>query len=478
MEDNVVGKDGNSLTKVTKSESKLGWLKDFFMFFAEAFSNGDLLTKLSFVFMGCSNFFRGQRVKGILFLLIEIAYIFYLATIGIDSFKGLATLGTKEQGMVMDEDKGIYIMQQGDNSMLMLLAGVVAISTTVIFIFIWRATIKSGYKVQLLQEAGKKVPTIKEDIYRYFDKDLHKTMLALPLTGIFLFNLLPLFFMILIAFTNYDNNHQPPGNLFTWVGLESFYDLLFSGSTLANTFWPVLGWTIIWAIFATFLNYIFGILLALLIDKDGIRFKGMWRTIFVISIAVPQFVSLLICRLMLNDNGPINVLLRDWGVIGQGEYLPFLSDPTWARVTVIIVNLWIGIPHTMLQVTGVLSNIPKELYDAAKVDGANSFVIFWKITLPYIVFVTQPQLITQFIGNVNNFNVIYFLTGGGPATLDYYQAGKTDLLVTWLYKLTTGAIKDYNYASAIGIIVFILSATFSLFAYHRTASYKDEEVFQ
>ena len=471
-------KKEEGLTTITKSKSKLGWLKDFFGVFGEAFSKGDIITKLSFVFMGFSNFFRGQRFKGLLFLLIEIAYVFFMVTFGVDAFKGLTTLGTKEQGMVMDEEQGIYIMQQGDNSMLMLLAGVIAISTTVIFILTWRASIKSAYKVQLIKQSGKEVPSLKEDIHSYFDSELHKTLLLLPLTGIFLFNVLPLFFMILIAFTNFDNNHQPPGNLFTWVGLDNFYDLLLSGSTLANTFWPVLGWTLIWAVFATFLNYIFGILLALLIDKEGIKFKGLWRTIFVISIAVPQFVSLLICRLMLNDNGPVNILLRQLGIIRPEEYLPFLTDPTWARVTVIVVNLWIGIPHTMLQVTGVLSNIPSELYDAAKVDGANSFVIFWKITLPYIVFVTQPQLITQFVGNINNFNVIFFLTGGGPATLDYYQAGKTDLLVTWLYKLTTGSIKDYNYASTIGIVVFILSATFSLITYHRTTSFKDEEVFQ
>jgi arabinogalactan oligomer/maltooligosaccharide transport system permease protein len=284
--------------------------------------------------------------------------------------------------------------------------------------------------------------------------------------------------MILIAFTNFDNAHQPPGNLFTWAGLSNFKTLLLSGQKIAQTFWPVLGWTLVWAVLATFLNYIGGILLALLINREGTRFKGLWRTIFVISIAIPQFVSLLVIRVMLNNDGAINQLLRDVGIIGAKDYLPFLSDPTWARASVIVVNLWVGIPYTMLVTTGILQNIPKELYEAAKVDGANPFVIFVKITMPYVFFVTTPYLITQFIGNINNFNVIYFLTGGGPLSLDYYQAGKTDLLVTWLYKLTTGTMKDYSYASAIGIIVFILSAVFSLIAYRRTSSYKREEDFQ
>ena len=132
----------------------------------------------------------------------------------------------------------------------------------------------------------------------------------------------------------------------------------------------------------------------------------------------------------------------------------------------------------MLVVTGILQNIPRELYESAKVDGANPFVTFVKITMPYVIFVTTPYLITQFIGNINNFNVIYFLTNGGPLSLDYYQAGKTDLLVTWLYRLTTGTVKDYSYASTIGIMVFIISATISLLTYRHTSSYKREEEFQ
>jgi arabinogalactan oligomer/maltooligosaccharide transport system permease protein len=171
-------------------------------------------------------------------------------------------------------------------------------------------------------------------------------------------------------------------------------------------------------------------------------------------------------------------LLRDLGFIGPKDFLPFLSNPTWARVSVIIVNLWVGIPFTMLITSGILMNIPADLYESARVDGANAVVTFFRITMPYVLFVTTPYLITQFIGNFNNFNVIYFLTGGGPNTLDYYQAGKTDLLVTWLYKLTTGTMKDYSYASTIGILVFIISATFSLITYRNTTSYKKEEDFQ
>ena len=169
---------------------------------------------------------------------------------------------------------------------------------------------------------------------------------------------------------------------------------------------------------------------------------------FVISIAVPQFVTLLTMSTMLQDEGAINVLLQDIGLISHP--ITFWKDPLIARITIIIINFWIGVPFTMITVTGILMNVPKELYEAAKVDGANRFVIFMKITMPYVLFVTAPSLVTSFIGNINNFNVIYLLTAGGPADL------------------------KYSYASTIGIIVFILSATFSLLAYRRTAAYKEE----
>jgi len=443
-----------------------------------AFLRGDFLTKLSFLIMGASNLFRGQIIKGLLFLFTELAYIYYLTSAGISALRGLRTLGTKEQSMVFDESQGIFVVQKGDNSMLMLLAGVVAIAVTMLFLVIWKANINAAYEAQNLKQQGKKLPTFAMDVASYFDKKLYRTLMSFPLIGILLFNILPLMFMILIGFTNFDHEHQPPGKLFTWVGLDNFKALLLTGEKIGKTFWGVLGWTLIWAVLATFLNYIGGILLALLINREGTKLKGFWRTIFVTSIAIPQFVSLLVIRIMLNDNGAMNSLLQDLGIISRDKFLPFLSDPTWARFTVVIVNLWIGIPYTMLIVTGILQNIPKELYESAKVDGANAFVTFIKITMPYVLFVTSPYLITQFIGNINNFNVIYFLTAGGPLSLDYYQAGKTDLLVTWLYRLTTGSVKDYSYASAIGIMVFILSATFSLISYRFTASYKREEDFQ
>lgn len=440
------------------------------------FVKGGLLTKLSYVIMGAGNLFRGQIVKGLMFLLAQAAYIWFMITNGASCIAGLKNLGTVQRGWYFDEELGIDVMREnGDNSMLILLYGIFALFITAAFIILYVTNISSAAEAEKLSRSGAKLPKFKDDVAALLDGKFHKTLLAFPIAGVLIFTIVPLVYMILLAFTNYDKDHQVPANLFTWVGLDNFKTMLGANSTLSQTFWPVLGWTLIWAVFATFLNYVFGIILALLINKKGIRFKSFYRTLFVLAIAVPQFVSLLIMKNMLTEAGPVNVLLTELGLISSP--LPFFTDPTWARVTVILVNLWIGIPYTMLITSGILMNIPDDLYEAARIDGASPFIMFTKITMPYVLFVTTPYLITQFIGNINNFNVIYFLTGGNPATLDYYQAGKTDLLVTWLYKLTVNS-RDYCYASTIGILVFVICSVISLITFRNSQSYNNEEAFQ
>lgn len=236
----------------------------------------------------------------------------------------------------------------------------------------------------------------------------------------------------------------------------------------------MLTWTIIWAILSTVTTYFGGLLVALLINQKGIRFKGFWRTILILPYAIPQLISLLVMRNMFNGEfGPINQYLGYFGLSG----LPWLTDPFWAKVTVIIVNMWVGIPVSMLLIMGVLTTIPRDMYEAAEVDGASGYQKFRIITLPMILFTTAPTLIAQFAGNINNFNMIFLLTGGDPVKGDYQYAGATDLLVTWLYKLTLNQNR-YNMASAVGIIIFLIIASFSIYNYRRTKSFKEEDMIQ
>ncbi len=440
------------------------------------FVDGDIFTKLSYLVWGLSNMVRGQIVKGAMYLALELAYIYYMITNGLTSLANMATLGTHEQGMAFDESLGIYVVQQGDNSMLMLLYGVVAIVITAMAIVVWMTSVYSGEDARQRKLAGRKVYGILDDVTSLFDTHIVRLFLSLPLLGILVFTVTPLIYMILMAFTNYDADHQPPGHLFTWVGLENFRAIMDASGKLGATFLPILGWTLVWAVAACFSCYFGGMFLAILINSKGIKLKKLWRTVFVLAMAVPSFISLLVISTMLGKNGIINVLLQNWGF--TTEALPFLTNATWARGTIIIVNLWAGIPATMLMVSGILMNIPPELYESASIDGANPVQQFVKITFPYMLQVTTPYLITNFIGNINNFGVIYFLTGGGPSTLDYYKgAGKTDLLVTWLYKLTNDS-NDYNLAATLGILIFIISAVFSMITYAQARISENEEALQ
>ena len=372
------------------------------------------------------------------------------------------------EGLVFDERLGIEVLQEGDNSMLLLLFGIAAIVICLLLVGLYVINLKSARNIHELKQVGKKIPSTMDDLASLLNERFHATLMTIPLLGVLLFTVLPLLYMISIAFTNYDHTHLPPKNLFTWVGFVNFGNVI-SGN-MADTFFPVLGWTLIWATLATVTCFFFGILLALLINTKGLKFKGVWRTIFVTTMAVPQFISLLVMRNLLNGAGPINATLLNLGLIDSA--IPFLTDPIWAKITVIVVNMWIGIPATMLVSTGIIQNLPTDQIEAARIDGANKLQIFRNITFPQILFVMMPALIQQFIGNINNFNVIFLLTGGGPTNSDFYGAGSTDLLVTWLYNLTVNTM-DYNLASVIGILIFILSAVFSLLAYTRTNSFKE-----
>ncbi len=440
-----------------------------------AVKKGGVETKLSMVVLGLGNMMHKQVIKGLIFLAVEIAYLAYMITTGFHWLAMLPSLGSVEQEEVWDEALQVYVYTQGDRSILFLLYGVATVLLTLLMVWIWRGCLKSAYKAECLDKAGKHVKNFKEDLKSLLHENLHRLLMTPPLTFIFGLTVLPLIFMICMAFTNYSklDNHL---NLFDWVGLDNFATLFDSSSVLGSTFWGVLIWTIVWAFFATFTNYIFGMILAIVINRKDTRAKGFWRFCFVLSCAVPMFVSLLIMRTMLQPEGAVNVLLRELGIIAEGTSLPFFTDPTWARVTVIVINIWVGVPYTLLQLTGVLQNIPAELYEAARVDGANPIQIFFKITMPYMLFVTTPYLIATFTGNVNNFNVIYLLSGGDPVTNLSSTAGSTDLLVTWLYKLTIDK-QYYNIGAVIGILTFIILAVGALITYRNSKSYKDEEGF-
>ena len=454
---------------------------------------GDWKTRVSFLIMGFGSIARGQVLRGLLFLTMELAFIFYMIFAGGYYLSKMVTLG--DTVTIMNKATGTKI--PGDNSFKILLYVLITFIFMFALLWTWRLNVKQNKIAQDILRDGKRLRSNKEDLQSLLDDQFHKSMLALPLAGIFMFTVLPILFMILVAFTNYGASHDPASDqLFTWVGWENFDLLLHAGSdgeqSFSAAFGEVLAWTFIWAFFATFLNYILGIFVAMMINKKGIKFKKFWRGVLVLTIAVPQFVSLLYISNTLAQNGFVVATLIKMGIVEQGFKFVDISNPTLARVLVIVINVWIGIPYLMLIATGVLMNVPADLYESAKIDGAGPVKQFTKITLPYLLFVTGPYLLTSFTGNLNNFNVIFLLTGGGPANMKSVSlqmsdgtsitssVGGTDLLITWLYNLSMNSNGQpyYNVAAVISIMIFLVVSVISLIVYNLLPSNRGEEDFQ
>ena len=469
---------------------------DFFVEFYRRFIDGSIGTKLSHFIFGAGNFYHKQYVKGALFLIFQVAVVLFMVLCPEVNntpygYKALANLALQgNPNMTFDPITGK--LTQADDSKLFLLFGIVTIIVIILYLIVWIVNIKSSYKADQDLKAGRKPSSFKEDWNTLLDSKFHILMLTPTCIAALLFTVIPTVFMICISFTTYnivDMNAATSAydkNLFHWNGINNFIDIFQGQSSLGKEigarFLPVLGWTAIWAVFATFTCYFGGILLAILINKKGIKFKKVFRVIFILTIAIPQFISLLAMRNLLSGQGPINQILKNLGWIT--ESIGFLGNntvgdnPYVAKVMVIVINMWLGVPYTMLMTSGILMNIPTDLYEAARVDGASKTKMLFKITFPYIIFVTTPYLISSFVGNINSFNTIFLLTGGGPSvTGGNYVAGETDLLVTWLYKLTIDN-GEYNTGAIIGILTFLITATITLISYRRSKAYKEEDTFQ
>lgn len=460
--------------------------------FKNALRYGDVFTRLSLLIMGMGYWARGQWIKGFLMMLIEAGFFLFTGKVSWQYITKLNTLGTVQREEVLDLTTLTKTVNNYDNSLLILLFGIVGILVIAAFVWLWICNLGAVYCLQKQKERGEHIASFREDCRKLINGKFHVTLLTLPGLGVILVNVIPIIFMVCIAFTNYDMNHQPPTYLFTWVGLDNFRQLFTSSTTITfgYVFGRALAWTLVWAVLATFTTFFGGILLAKLINDREVRCKKMWRTLFVITIAIPQFVTLLLIGKMFGNYGIVNSFcgkigltgfLRDIGLVGQGlNYIPFLTKPGWAHVMIILINIWVGVPFQMLSATGILMNIPNEQLESAKIDGASERQIFWKITMPYMLFVTGPSLITALVANINNFNVIYLLTTDyvtGNMSYANSNAKEVDLLITWLFTLTND-YSNYKMASVIGICVFLICAVLTLISFSKMIAGKREEEFQ
>lgn len=248
----------------------------------------------------------------------------------------------------------------------------------------------------------------------------------------------------------------------THVGLQNFQTIL-TDPLVRDPFVRVFIWTFAYAFLSVLIQFAIGLFLAITLNKPDLKLRRIQRSLLVLPFAVPAFLAVLVWQGLLNDEfGIVNQTLR--------TDIPWLFDPTWARVSCILVNVWIGFPYWFLVCTAALQAVPEELREAARVDGGGNLQVFRKVTLPLLLVATAPLLIASFAFNFNLFNNIYFLTGGGPYELEQTVAGSTDILISYTYKIAfqAGGGAQYGLAAAVSIFIFFIVAGISAISFWRT----------
>ena len=285
------------------------------------------------------------------------------------------------------------------------------------------------------------------------------------LISILIVTVLPIIYTIIISFTNYNMFHMEN---FEFVGLSNYMEV-FAGN-IKNVFFPVLGWTLCFAVLSTLGSYTMGLVLAILLNNPHMKESRIYRALFIVPWALPSTIAILAWQGLLNEQyGGINNLLH---TIGVAWNVPWLTNPFWARFGIIIVNLWLGFPYMMNVCLGGLQAISQEYYEAARIDGATRFQCFQKITLPMVTKLSIPLIISTFASNFNNFGNIYMITEGGPARVDNQFAGYTDILASTTYKMTTVSNR-YDLSATFSVLVFLIVGTLTLINMRMSGSFKE-----
>ncbi|MCA0971492.1 ABC transporter permease subunit [Halobacillus litoralis] len=405
---------------------------------------------------GLGQFYNKQWIKGIVFLVLTASFFIAFTDLLQYGFWGLFTLG---------------IDPAFDHSITLLVEGILAVIITVIGLGVYALNIRDAFKVGKQRDLGEAPNSVKQQYHNLVGGGFPYLMMTPGFMLLIFVVIFPILFVILLSFTNYDLYHSPPANLVDWIGFQNFIDI-FKIPIWRETFFSVLAWTIIWTFGATTLQIGLGIFLAVMMNQKGIKFQKVIRTVFILPWAVPAFVSILVFAGMFNETfGTINQDILS--IFGLGD-IPWLTDPTYTKIALIMIQTWLGFPFIFAMTTGVLQSIPGELYEAADVDGATIFQKFRNITLPLVLYATAPILITQYTFNFNNFNVIFLFNGGGPA-VPGQNAGSTDILISWIYSLTMTSAQ-YGKAAAITMILSLIVIVVALWQFRRTKSFQEEDM--
>ncbi|HHU92138.1 MAG TPA: sugar ABC transporter permease [Halanaerobiaceae bacterium] len=422
----------------------------------------------SLLFMGLAHIlYLKDYLKGSVFALIELIFLVSIPKV-IKNISNLITLGTPKPNLPIF---------QRDNSTYMLFDGIITIIFILLFFLMYYISVKSARKSYQEYKIKGRRKNFRESLADISTGSFSLFGLLPALLLVVFFVLVPLIFSACVAFTNYSApNHITPNNVVDWVGLDNFRTL-FGGDILwGKALGRVSLWTLVWALLATTTCFFGGFIIAVILRESKIKIAPVFRGIFILPYAVPSVISMLVWQNLLNGSfGTVNRTLMKLGIIDK--VIPWLSDPWLAKFTVVMINLWAGYSYFMLLTTGSMTAISQDIYDAARIDGANSFQVFSKITFPLVIYQTMPLLVMSFTHNINNFGAIFFLTGGKPVVADSAttSAGGTDILITWIYDLTIN-LQKYNMGAALAVMIFIILAPFAIFNFSRTKSFKEGEL--
>lgn len=256
------------------------------------------------------------------------------------------------------------------------------------------------------------------------------------------------------------------------VGLDNFTRMV-TDPGLRGPLVDIFVWTVVFALMSVLMTFAMGLFMALVLNAPGLPARKVIRSLLFIPYAIPGVIGIVVWRGMLNEN--LGIITR-FIVSSFGVRIPWFSDPTWAKIAILTVNLWLGYPYMMLITSGALQAIPSDVYEAAAVDGANPRQRFWGITMPLLLVTVGPLLIASFVFNFNNFLLIDVLTAGDPPILNSpVPAGYTDILISYTYRIAFGSDRgaDYGYASAITIVIFAIVAAITMFQYRFTKTWEE-----
>ena len=414
---------------------------------------------------GLGQIYNKQKTKGYIFLAVTVLFLAYFLGIGVGELAKLVTLGT---------------VRGQDNSLFILIRGAFHLIITVVYFLFYALNIKDAGTVAKRINNGISVPkTLKDMVHAIYENGFPYLLIIPSYIAMTFAIIFPVLVTLMIAFTNYDFKHTAPTTLLDWIGFQNFTNM-WTLSTFRSAFTSVLGWTLIWALAASTLQIVLGILTAIVANQPFVKGKRIFGVIFLLPWAVPAFITILTFSNMFNDSvGAINAqvipLFAKIFPFLDGVLIPWKTDPTWTKIALIMMQGWLGFPYIYVLTLGILQSIPNDLYEAAYIDGANGWQKFRSITFPMIMAVAAPTLISQYTFNFNNFSIIYLFNDGGPGSVGG-NAGSTDILISWIYKLTTNTSPQYSMAAAVTLIISVIVISISMIAFKKLHAFDMEDV--